>query len=76
MNFYLRKPLIIVIHFYRFAEALFEATEYCNDGVEITSVSPEFRLVVRNIILNLCCVFLNLNKQARKNEVKPFSSCI
>lgn len=31
----------------RFAEALFEATEYCSDGVEITSVSPDFRLVVR-----------------------------
>ena len=40
----------IVLVVYRFAEALFEATEYCTDGIEITSVSPDFRLVVRNVV--------------------------
>ena len=56
MNFYLRKSLIMSCFVNRFAEALFEATEYCSDGIEITSVSPEFRLVVRNNFKSLLCV--------------------
>lgn len=52
----------------RFAEALFEATEYCSDGIEITSVSPDFRLVVRNIILNLCCIILNPNNEVNMQK--------